>query len=154
MKLYDFTAIILIPLILFHFIIDYLSDSNITKDETKIGILQFIHQIIVTIVFNTAVFSLFLLKDIKYTTFCIILLTGIQIGFLINNDRCWYTKMVNKMTGTSENRKWVSNLPSFIMYYTRGAEWANSDISPRFNYKYELPVCNMGYILILLKFLI
>jgi len=151
MKIYDFIAIILIPVILFYFTVDYLSDNNITKDETKIGILQLIHHTLCSICFITPIISLLLVNDLNYILVSIILLTGIQIGFLVNKDRCWYTRMVNKMTNTSVNRKWISDLNSFIKYYIRGSEWANGDIHPDFNYKYTMPLVNMLYILSLLK---
>lgn len=153
MKLYDFVAIILIPVILFHFAIDYLSDENITKDETKIGFLQLLHYIFISIVFYTPFLSFLLIKDLKYTILSIIILMVIQSGFLINRDRCWYTQMVNKMTNTSIHRKWVSDIPSFIKYYIRGSEWANGELHPEFKYTYEMPVINMCYILILMKFI-
>ena len=43
MDLYTFISVLLLPITLFHFTIDYLSDSEITSSETKIGFLQYIH---------------------------------------------------------------------------------------------------------------
>ena len=49
MELYEYVSVILVPLILFHFCLDYLSDRDIVKDETKIGIIQFFHHTVCTI---------------------------------------------------------------------------------------------------------
>jgi hypothetical protein len=153
MKLYEFVAIFIIPITLFYFSIDYLTDTNITKDETKIGILQMLHHIWCSICFSGAPIAFFVLKDLKYTTLSIILLFLVQLGFLINKDHCWWVIMINKMTNTSVNRKWISDLNSFIKYYIRGSEWANGDIHPDFNYKYQMPLFNIMYIITLMKFI-
>jgi hypothetical protein len=153
MKLYEFIAIIVIPITLFYFIIDYLSDNNITKDETKVGILQLIHHFLVSMVFTTPLVSLFLLKDLKYTALSIIIILIIQGGFLINKERCWLSRMVNRMTNSSVDRKWISDINSYIKYYIRGSEWANGDVHPDFNYKYTMPLVNMLYIITLIKFI-
>ena len=153
MKIYDFIAIFLIPITLINFIIDYLSDENITKDETKIGFLQLLHHLICLICFISPFISLFVLKDLNYTLLSIILLIIVQVGFLINKDRCWYTHMVNKLKGISVNMRWINDIPSFIKYYIRGNEWAHGDINPDFNHKYSMPVINICYILILMKFI-
>ena len=53
----------------------------------------------------------------------------IQIGFLINNDYCWYTRFINKIIDPEKlDVKWRSCFPEFITHYIRGNSWAYSDI--------------------------
>ena len=49
MIIYDLVALIIIPLVLVHFSIDYLSDSQISNNETIIGVLGIFHHLVLTI---------------------------------------------------------------------------------------------------------
>ena len=154
MKTYDFVALIILPLVLVHFSIDYLSDSQIITFETEIGILQLIHHLITKIAFVGSIFTLFLVDDIKYISLGVIILIIAQLGFVKNNDYCWYTKMVNELIDKNKpNRKWRSDWESFIRHYIRGKEWAYSD---RFNNDatMEMTVVNVVYIVIFIKFIV
>ena len=151
MLVYDLIALIILPLILIQFSIDYLSDAQITDNETRIGILQFIHHIINKVTFIGSIFTLFLITDIKYVVLSVIVLMITQIGFLKNNDCCWYTRMVNTLIDPKNpNRKWLSDWESYVKHYIRGGEWAYSE---RFNNDatMEITVINIIYILILIK---
>jgi hypothetical protein len=130
MNLYEYSAVILLPIILFHFIIDFLSDSEIPPGlETKIGILQFIHTIWGSIMLS-GIFILPFTK-VSLSTLFITIATSIviQSGFLINNDYCWMTKMTNNfISPTRKNRKWRGNIMLLTQHYIRGDQWAYSDI--------------------------
>jgi hypothetical protein len=154
MKTYDFVALIILPLVLIQFSIDYLSDSQITTNETRIGILQLIHHLITKITFIGSIFTLFLVNDIKYISLGVIILIIVQLGFAKNNDHCWYTRMVNELIDKNKpNRKWRSDWESFIKHYIRGDKWAYSD---RFNNDatMELTMVNIIYILIFIKLIL
>ena len=129
METFDLFSLIIIPFSLFFFIFDFLRDGEILTDELKIGILQYIHHLlftlnvsglICTVLFSTNIFTVILL---------ILLSTGIQIGWLINNDYCWLTTLTNRLIGTKcKNRKWISEISSLIKHYIRGDEWAYTEM--------------------------
>lgn len=151
MLVYDFIAVIILPLVLIHFTIDYLSDSQIIASETRIGILQFIHHLITKIAFVGSFFTLFLISDIKYISVGIIISIIAQIGFLKNNDYCWYTKMVNELIDPNKpNRKWRSDWGAFIRHYIRGDDWAYSDIWNS-DITFEITIINIIYLIVLIK---
>ena len=106
------------------------------------------------IAFIGSIFTLFLIDDIKYITISVLILIIVQLGFVKNNDYCWYTKMVNELIDPNKpNRKWRSDWESFIRHYVRGDEWAYSN---RFNNgaTTEMTVVNVVYILIFIKLVI
>ena len=113
---------------LFFWTVDFLSDSYITKDETKLGILQYIHHLAATIGFLGPFINLFTGNFVFYVV-SIILSIIIQSGFLINDDYCWLTLMVNKCINPGQpKRKWRADLSSFVKHYIRGDSWAYSDM--------------------------
>jgi hypothetical protein len=130
LSLYDYTAIILIPLSLIMFSLDFLSDSEIIKNETKIGIFQLFHHIVCIIFLSSVSFMPFLTKRLSVLIISVITSLIIQIGYSINNDYCWLTRMVNKMINpVRPDRKWVGgDIHSLIKKYTREDSWAYSDI--------------------------
>ena len=131
MIIYDLVALIIIPLVLVHFSIDYLSDSQISNNETKIGILQLFHHLVLTIQMVSILFSIIPVKKIPVGIIIlgIIINIVIQAGYLINNDYCWLTKMVNELINPQKpNRKWLCDVVLQIKKYIRGKEWAYSDI--------------------------
>lgn len=110
---------IIICWVLLHFIVDYLSDERIVKDELKLGILQFIHHFIAQVGF----FGILLpTNNLKYISGCFLLNFCIQIGFLINKDRCWYTRMINKLIDPTQPDfiRFRNIIPVFIRHYIRG----------------------------------
>jgi hypothetical protein len=59
-----------------------------------------------------------------------------QIGYLKNNGKCWIVSNVNKIINPNKpNRKWISNICSYIKHYIRGGDWAYSDIVNDSNYE-------------------
>ena len=150
---YQLLSIFYIPTTLFFWAFDFLSDKNITENELKIGILQFIHHFVATILVLVIVL-LMTSKSLIFTIVSIIITIGSQVGFLINNDYCWLTRLINKeINPKMVDRKWRSDLESLIKHYIRGDDWAYSDIwnqdkTPAVIYG------NVILILILLKLLI
>ena len=129
LDLYGYITL-LTPIILFHFCIDYLGDSQITHSETKIGMYQFFHHIVCTIFGVGTLILPFVTTNINVVAVSIITSLIIQIGFLKNKEYCWLTRLTN-VTINKEHpkRKWVGgDLESLIKKYTRGDEWAYSDI--------------------------
>jgi len=125
---YELSCIILI-ITLIHFITDYLSDGQIENNETKIGILIFIHHLLCIITFYGSILCLLFSRSIFMAFIIIVISIVIQSGYLINKDYCWYTIMVNKMINHEQpKRKWRGDLFSLIKHYIRGDSWAYSDI--------------------------
>jgi len=154
MNVYEFVSIFLVPFVLIKFIINFLSDNTITHSELKIGIHILLHHIAASVCFLGSVMALVLLNDLKYSIFVILIFMGTQVGFLINNDRCWYTKYTNMLADPERpDKRWVSSFFEFIKYYLRGDEWANGDMRDT-NFTTGVTFINMVLILILLKFII
>jgi len=132
---------IIIPLSLFLWTIDFLSDSQINKNETKLGILQYLHFLVSVISFSAPIFNIF--TNNLVIQFLSIMITIIsQAGHLVNNDYCWLTIFVNKcIDPTKPNRKWRANIDSFIKHYIRGDSWAYSDM-------YTLPGSENGSLIV------
>ena len=151
LNLYEYTSIILLPIILFHFSLDFLSDSDIIKNETKIGILQFFHHIVCTIYISGIVLLPFVSRNISVLFITIIVSMVIQIGYLINNENCWVTIMANKLINPKyPNRKWVGgDICSLIKSYIRDDSWRYSNIKYINNTKLTL-IANIVHIFILL----
>jgi len=131
MNNYEITALLIIPITLLHFSIDYLSDREITKDETKLGILIFIHHLIIFPFFVLLFSALGLLKIKDYSLLILISIIILisQFGFFLNNDYCWLTRIINvNIDPNKPNRKWVGDFGSFFKKYMRGDSWAYSNI--------------------------
>ena len=128
MDIYEIFSIYIIPSTLLLFGIDFLSDKQIVNNETLIGLLQLIHHLISTVVKIGGTTALFT-KNIKILIISVIVFTISQIGWLMNNDYCWYTKIVNEIINPDfPRRKWISDLSLFIKKYIREEEWAYSEI--------------------------
>ena len=129
MNNYELSCLILI-ITLFFFSVDYLSDNQIIYSETKIGILSFLHHLFCIILGFGSILCLFFSKSLIMAFILILVSTIIQTGFLINNDYCWYTVMVNKIINPLSlgNRKWRGDYESLIKHYIRGDSWGYSDI--------------------------
>jgi hypothetical protein len=132
MKLYDFFALIIIPLTLFRFGLDFLSDKEITNNETKASIMIFIHHFLGSIQCIT-IFLLFMdigndnnMKLFLLINLIIALIS--QIGWIINKDLCFLTKYQNYIINKKKpNRKWRGGIDMYIKHYIRGDEWAYAD---------------------------
>jgi uncharacterized membrane protein len=128
MKLYEFCCLIL-PFIIANFCMDYLSDSEIIKDELKIGIIQFIHHTIL-IIHGMGILIPFLNPTLIIVILGTLVNIGVQIGWLVHNDYCWLTILTNRLIGTNEkNRKWMADIQSHIKHYIYGDIWATSKIN-------------------------
>lgn len=147
------TCIIVVALIFFS--IDYLSDAQIQHSETKIGILQFIHHLLPSLIKVGGLLALaFGNQKSLMQIGALILFFGIvmQIGYLVNNDYCWYTRMVNRMVNKDHpKRKWRSNTYSLVKHYIRGDDWAYSDIYNVDN-TVEVIIVNVLVLLIIIKY--
>ena len=154
METFDLFSLIIIPFSLFFFIFDFLRDGEILTDELKIGILQYIHHLlftlnvsglICTVLFSTNIFTVILL---------ILLSTGIQIGWLINNDYCWLTTLTNRLIGTKcKNRKWMADIESHIKHYLYGDSWSITDIN-KLNNKWFVCLFNLFNLITIISYII
>ena len=145
---------IFIPWSLTMWVIDFLSDSQITKDETKIGCLQYIHHLASVLAFMYPFINL-VIPSFTFFLVSIPLSIIVQIGFLRNNDYCWLTRLANKCIDPNHpNRKWRSTIDSFIKHYIRGDSWAYSDMGPQ-NFESGITMINIalliGLVVIILK---
>ena len=145
MKFIDiFSIVTLISLI--HFSIDYLSDEQITSNETKIGMLQILHHLVITI----QMFGIFV-NNLPFKIIAIMVSFGIQLGYLVNNDHCWLTTMVNKLINPEKpDRIWRVDLILQIKHYLRGSEWAYRNIN-NFDQTGIVLFSNTMYILFFIK---
>jgi hypothetical protein len=105
---YEMMALFYIPISLICWTIDYLSDKQITKDETKIGILQYIHHLIISAL--NPIPLLFVSKSMLITVLTVITAIGTQIGWLITNDECFYISMMNKLICPEMPRRKFRNI--------------------------------------------
>jgi len=154
LTLYEY-FIIMIPFIIFQFCLDYLSDPEITHSETKIGMYQLFHQLTATI----WVWTFFLpFMSSRLSVLCVCILTSIvvQIGNLVNKDYCWVTRNVNKIINPDKpNRKWVGGtIDSLMKKYTRGPEWAHSEIRTQPDNKLTTILVNSVHLILLIKIII
>ena len=150
--MYEYVSVILLPLILFHFCLDFLSDDEIVRDETKIGILQFFHHTVCTIYLSGILILPFISINIGIIILTILVSIITQIGYLINNEYCWVTSMVNKMINPGGNgkRKWVGgDICSLIKSYLYD-NWRYSDIKYINNTKLTL-IANIVHIIIIIN---
>jgi hypothetical protein len=150
---YHLTVIILL-LSLLSWSIDFLSDSQITQNELKIGAILFIHHIFAfTSMFFGIFWSMFFTKSLHFYILTTVIFIGIYIGFLINNNVCWMTVWVNKMINSEKPlRKWRGAEPmAYIKHYIRGDDWAYSDLYISEKDKNMLILANISYILLSIK---
>ena len=154
MDSYEIFSLIIIPFTLFFFIFDFLRDNEITKNETKIGIVQLLHHLVFTLNISGILYTTLFSTSIPLSILLIIISTIIQIGWLVNNDYCWLTRYSNGLIGTKEiNRKWIAEISSLIKHYIRGDEWAYSEQYHR-NRNTEVLLLNFMIIILLIKILL
>ena len=151
----DYISLFVIPLTLFNFCLEFLPDKEVTRDELKIGILNLIHHLFYA--FN--ILGVSLLLFLQNPSFIIIILTVIssiitQVGYLLHNDFCWITRMVNTLINPDKpNRKWRAGVESMIKHYLRGDEWAYSEIK-NVNNDNLLIFMNIVHLILLIKYYI
>ena len=126
---YEMFSIIIIPLSLFFFGADFLRDKEITDNEMKIGLIQYIHHFALTTNMSGLIATLFLSDKLPLVAFLTLGTIINQVGWLINKDYCWMTKYANNLIGTeAKNRKWIAEIRSLIKHYIQGDDWAYSDM--------------------------
>ena len=153
LSMYELFCII-IPLAIINFSFDYLSDGQVVKDELKIGIINFIHHIFAFCsVFFGFMFGMFFTNNPYFIIMTTLIFIGIHVGFLINDNICWMTILINKIINPEKPlRKWRGADPmAYIKHYIRGDEWGYSDIHVSKKDKYMLIVGNLAYLLLSLK---
>lgn len=144
-----FSVVIVISLI--HFSIDYLSDTQIIKDETKIGLLQLFHHFVITIQMLSVFVGVFFTKSLVFMTISIITSLVIQSGYIINNDHCWLTILVNTCIDPEKpDRIWRNDILLQIKHYMRGNDWGYKNIV-NFNQTNIVVFVNLMYIFWLIK---
>ena len=151
--LYEYICV-LIPFILFNFSLDYLSDSQITQHETKIGMCQLFHHLTATI-WTWVILLPFMSSKLSVITLSILTSLVIQAGHRINKDYCWLTRIVNKTIDPNKpNRKWPGgDIGSLMKKYIRGDSWAYSDMLPPNNTSLST-IMNVIHLFILIKIII
>lgn len=153
LDLYEYMCV-LTPFLLFTFSLDYLSDSQITHSETKIGAFQFFHHLVVTIILATSALP-FMSSHLSVIVLSILVSLGVQVGYRINKDYCWLTRVVNKMIDPQKpKRKWTGgDIESLMKKYVRGDSWAYSDMGPQ-NNNTLITVMNLIHLFVLIKIII
>ena len=151
---YEMFSLVIIPFSLFFFGFDFLRDKEITKNETKIGIIQYIHHLAFSSSISGLIATFFLSSNIPFITFLTILSIIMQGGWLINDDYCWLTRYGNNTIGTKcKNRKWIAEIDSLVKHYIRGDDWAYSDARETKRTK-EVIISNGLILMILIKIII
>jgi hypothetical protein len=153
MDLYTFISVVLLPITIFHFSLDYLSDSEITKSEVKIGISQYIHYFFGTMCYSGIAILPFLNPTLGLILLNITVSIVAQIGWLKNKEYCWLWSYTNKLINPNKpKRKWLSNIILQIKKYIRGDSWAYSEVKSVDNTKTVLAM-TITQLFILIKYL-
>ena len=130
---YEMFSLFFIPYSLIIWTLDFLSDKEVNHDEFEIGVLGYLHHLFGVMTIGIG-FIPILTKSLSITIISIIALLVTQVGFLINNDWCWYLKLTNnKINPGRPDRKWRSEIVTLLKHYIRGDEWAYSDITHNIN---------------------
>ncbi len=152
MELYTYVSLFVLPLGLFNFGLEFLSDSEILKDELKIGIPNLLHHLLYAFNILSVTVLLFLKPKLKVLIITILFSIVMQLGFLLNNDYCWVTQYINCLINPNRpNRKWRAGIESMIKHYLRGDTWAYSEIKNPDNSNL-LIFLNIVHILVLIKY--
>jgi hypothetical protein len=129
MNFHELFSIIIIPCSLLSFAFDYLSDKDVTENETKIGFFSFLHHLIITIQ-GTVLLNLCISNNLALLVLTCLITTIGQMGWLINKDHCFITRFVNLLIGPDKKyRKWRGGIEMYIKHYIRGDEWAYADFT-------------------------
>ena len=145
---------VIIPLALINFSFDYLSDGEVVKNELGIGIITLVHHIFAFCsVFFGLIFGLFFTNNPYFIILTTLIYIGIHIGFLINDNICWMTILINKMINPEKPlRKWRGADPmAYIKHYIRGDDWAYSNIYVSKRDKVLFIIGHITYLLLSLK---
>jgi len=150
---YEMFSLFYIPYSLIIWILDFLSDKEVNHDEFEIGVFQYLHHLFGVITIGMS-FLPILTNSLSITVLSIIVLFVTEVGFLINNDSCWFLTLTNnKINPGKPNRKWRAEIVSLLKHYIRGDEWAYSDITHNINYS-TVKLINTAMIIHLIKLII
>jgi hypothetical protein len=146
----ELLIIIIILYSLFNFVIDYLSNTLITHNELKIGIITFFHHLLSSSLILSPII-LFTKINNGILLFLLIVIIIAQVSWIIYKDVCIITQYQNTLINEEyKNYKWICDIHGFIKKYIRGDDWAYSNI--RNNSKiYNILVINGLLILYSLK---
>lgn len=127
---YTFASAVLLPVSMIHFMMDYLSDEEITHSETKIGIFQYTHHLFAAMSILSLVVLPFLNPTLGLISMNVIACLVAQLGWLKNKEYCWFWTLVNNMINPNKpKRRWTSSGVSLLKKYTRSDEkWAYNDV--------------------------
>ena len=152
--IYTFASAVLLPVSMIHFIMDYLSDEEITHSETKIGIFQYIHHLFAAMSILSLVVLPFLRPTLSLITLNVVACLVAQIGWLKNNEYCWFWSLVNKMINPNKpNRKWTASAFSLLKKYTRSDEkWAYTNVYKADN-KQAIILLLVSHLFVIIRFL-
>ena len=129
MNFYQYLSVIVLPVAILHFGLDFLTDKDIKTNTTKIGIYQFLHHIILVTHVSGFTILPFINPNINCLSIAILISVLAQAGWLVNHEYCWLLTFVNKQINPDKpNRKWRGEIHSLIKHYIRGDKWAYSDI--------------------------
>ena len=129
MDFYELFALIIIPGSLISFGFDFLSDKDVTENETKIGLFSFLHHLIITIQASVLI-NMGLSNNLALLVLTAIITIGGQMGWLINKDHCFITRFVNNLIGEDKKyRKWRGGIEMYIKHYIRGDQWAYANFT-------------------------
>ena len=138
MKTYDIFALIVIPLTIFLFSIDYLSNKDIVHSEVKSGVFIALHHLLFVLTVNVFLFAI-INRDPKLLLINATINLISQVGWIINNDFCFITKFQNILINKNKpNRLWRGSPDLLLKHYFRGDEWAYKDYSEYKNDKIVL----------------
>jgi hypothetical protein len=154
LNLHELFSLFIIPFSLVIFGAEYLSDSYITHSEIKIGILDYLHHLVVIMVNTGCLLSLFLTNNLIFISLVVIIYTIAQMGYIANKEYCWLTTHISKLIDPKRPlRKWRGGVNSLLRHYFRGDDWAYSDIKYINNDSKNITV-NTILILALIKIII
>ena len=150
MEFYDFFSVVILPFTILHFSLDFLTDKDIKNNILKIGFYQFLHHLI--LVTHVSGFTLlpFMNGNLICITVAVLVSVIAQAGWLVNHDYCWLLTFINKQMNVG-NRKWRGEIHSLIKHYTRGDQWAYSDIKSMDN-TFNVKLMNGVHLFMLYKF--
>ena len=138
MDLYDLFSIIIVPITLISFCIDYLSDKDIIQNEVKIGFFSFLHHLICSIQ-GSVLINICLSNNLLILVLTYLITIICQICWILNKDYCCVTRFVNILINPSKKyRKWRSGITMYLKHYIRGDDWAYSDFTNYRNNKLVL----------------
>jgi len=154
MELFDFISLIVIPITILQFSLDYLADSQITHSETIIGLCQTLHHLVGVCQITGLMIIPFVNPSFSIILLLVMLFVITHTGYLKNKGKCWLLHYSNCLINPNKpNRKWIANMDSYVKHYIRGESWAYSDIRNNPNFNASLLI-NISLIVIMVKYIL